>query len=169
MKKPQFLESENISFNIWNTPIMHNEQLWLLRQIFTGSDTHFFFQMNHGSDDVYVLSIPWTSPFRITEEGLGWTYIGNYFVNKNPDQQKEEKYSTYKIWNTSFAKNTYRARPLTENERNPEDIFQYLIITEDVWIEFITLDTPKWEFYKNADPDKLVIKYIEKKYQHVKL
>ncbi len=52
------------------------------------------------SEDIYVLSIPWTSPFRITQ---------------------------------------------------------------DVWIEFITLDTLKWEFYKNADPDKLVINYIESK------
>ena len=59
--------------------------------------------MNHGSDDVHELSIPWTSPFRITEEGLGWTYIGNYFVNETPAQQKEKKCSTYKIWNTSVS------------------------------------------------------------------
>ena len=151
----------DVCFECWDTPVMYNEQLWLLTQIYTGSDIHFFFQMNHGSDDIYVLSIPWTSPFRITEEGLGWTYIGNYFVNETPEQQKEKKCSTYKIWNTSFAKNIYRARPLREDERNPEEIFQYLIITQDVWIEFVTLDIPQWEFYKNADPDKLVNAYMK--------
>lgn len=156
-------EIDNISFKVWDTPVMYNEQLWLLAQVYNGSDIHFFFQMNHGSDDIHVLSIPWTSPFRITEEGLGWTYIGNYFVNETSEQQNEKKCSTYKIWNTSFAKNTYRSRPISVEEINPEDIFQYLIITQDVWIEFVTLDTFKWEFYKDADPDKLVIKYIKQK------
>ena len=151
----------DVCFESWDTPVMYNEQLWLLTQIYNGSDVHFFFQKNHGSEDIYVLSIPWTSPFRITEEGLGWKYIGNYFNRVNPKEKKEKKCSTFKVWNTSFAKNTYRSRPISVEEINPEDIFQYLIITQDVWIEFITLDTLKWEFYKNADPDKLVIKYIK--------
>jgi hypothetical protein len=161
--KIESAHDKDIIFENWNTPVIYNEQLWLLSQIYNGSDIHFFFQKNHGSDDIHVLTIPWTSPFRITEEGLGWTYIGNYFINETPAQHKEKKCSTYKIWNTSFAKNTYRSRPLSEEERNPEDIFQYLIITQDVWIEFVTLDTIEWEFYENADPDKLVLKYIEQK------
>jgi hypothetical protein len=140
---------------------MYNEQLWLLTQVYTGRDIHFFFKMNHGSDDIHVLTIPWTSPFRITEEGLGWSYIGNYLNRTTPKEKKEKRCSTFKIWNTSFSKNTYSARLLTEEERNPEEIFQYLVVTEDVWIEFITLDTPKWKFYENADPYKLVMKYIE--------
>lgn len=153
----------DVCFEHWDTPVMYNKQLWLLTQVYTGSDIHFFFQMDHGSDDIYVLSIPWTSPFRITEEGLGWKYIGNYLTRTTSKEKKEKRCSTFKIWNTSFAKNTYSARLLTEDERNPEEIFQCLIITQDVWIEFITLDTLKWELYKNADPDKLVIKYIEQK------
>lgn len=153
----------DVYFKSWDTPVRYNEQLWLLSQVYDGSDIHFFFQLNHGSDDIYVLSIPWTSPFRITEEGLGWKYIGDYLTRTTPKDKNEKMGSTYKIWNTSFAKNTYRSRPLSVEERNPEEIFQYLIITQDVWIEFVTLDTLKWEFYKNTDPDKLVIKYIEQK------
>ncbi|NOT79067.1 MAG: hypothetical protein HOP07_08695 [Bacteriovoracaceae bacterium] len=161
--KIESAHGNDVCFESWDSPVMYNEQLWLLTQVYNGRAVHFFFQKNHGSEDIYVLSIPWTSPFRITEEGLGWKYIGNYLNRANPNEKKEKRCSTFKVWNTSFSKKTYNARLITVEERDPEEIFQYLIITEDVWIEFITLDTPKWEFYKNEDLANIVIKYIEHK------
>jgi hypothetical protein len=153
----------DVCFEYWDTPVMYKDQLWLLTQTYNANEVCFFFKMNAGSDDIYVLSIPWTSPFRITEEGLGWSYIGNYLNRVIPKDKKEKLCSTFKIWNTSFAKNTYSARLLTEDERNPEEIFQYLVITEDVWIEFVDLDLIEWKFYKNADLSKLVIQHLEKR------
>jgi hypothetical protein len=153
---------KDIFFEAWNTPVMQSEQLWLLRQFFTGSQVHFFFQMNHDSkDEFYVLSVSGGSPFRITEEGLGWTYVGKYIESETPSKKKEKKCSTFRIWNTSFAKNTYSARPLKEDERVSEDIFQYLIITQDEWVEFISLTPPKWEIHKNVKLEKLVLKYMK--------
>ena len=80
-----------------------------------------------------------------------------------PREKNEKTSSTYKLWNTSFIKDVDENHALSNYapERN-KNIFQYLIVTQNEWIEFISLDPIEWRLHKNIKEDELVCFYLKK-------
>lgn len=158
---------KDIVFEVWKTPVVKSNELWLVRQLFTGSTISFFFQRNHDSpkNEFYVLTISGLDSFRLTEEGLGSNSVGNLVTIPNGTFRESTKYRTFKVWNSAFAKTTYKALPIMKAEyknlENSNRVLEYLIYTQDAWIEIIALDPPEWEFHKNIKLTDLVIKYLK--------
>lgn len=146
----------------WETPVVDSENLWLVRMLYTDQYAFFFFKKNHDSpvNEFHVMTISSSDPFRVTEEGLGWKVVGELLKNKLPSDRKKGK--SYKVWNSSFAMMTVGALPITAEEYEKYEKFQYIIRTNDTWIEFVSFDIPAWEFHKNLKLDDLVIEYLKK-------
>jgi hypothetical protein len=159
---PKATLKKSIQYEYWETPVVDSEDLWLERILY-GQDYAFFFFVKDYSlpeNEFYVLTIDGYDPFRITEEGLGWNVVGGLLKNKLPS--KTEKGRTYKVWNTDFAIKTVGASLLKTKEYEQHEKFQYVIRTNDTWIEFVSFDTPIWEHHKNVEFDKLVMEYLKK-------
>lgn len=157
MKTDQVLCSE-----YWETPVIDSENLWLVRILYTDNYLFFFFKKNHDSpaNEFYVMTISSSDPFRVTEEGLGWEKVGELLKNRSSSERK--KGSTHKVWNTSFATEIVEALPITKEEYEKHEKFQYVIITNDAWIEFVSFDTPIWNHYTEIKLDDLVIEHLKK-------
>lgn len=158
---------DEVCFEYWDTPVMYNDQLWLLAELRTMNDIHFFLKLNSISpDDIHVLSISSGWPLRITDETYAYNCIGKYLKQKVPPQEEERHSSTYKIWNTSFIKDIEENNALSGYalERN-KNIFEYLIITQDEYIEFISLDSPRWTFHEGAKIVELVNIYMKRSFE----
>jgi hypothetical protein len=155
---------KSISFERWDTPVGTSNELWLLRQLFTTSHAYFFFHKNHDSpsDEYYILTINGDDPFRLTEEGLGSNVIGGLVTEKEANLCECTKYRTFKIWDTPFAQNSFSGLAISEEEYDKKEKFQYLIYTQDTWIEFVAFKPPKWEFHQDKKLDDLVIQYLRK-------
>lgn len=156
--------NKSILFDRWETPVGNSCELWVERQLFTTFNTYFFFHKNHDSpsDDFYVLTINVGDPFRLTEEGLGSKTVGGLVTAKDAIVSECIKYRTFKVWNTSFAKKSFGGLVISEEEYNKKEKFQYLIYTQDTWIEFVAFKPPKWELHHNKKVDDLVIEYLRK-------
>lgn len=152
----------DIQCEYWETPVADSESLWLVRMLYTDRYAFFFFKRNHDSpeNEFYVMTISSSDPFRVTEEGLGWKNIGELLKNKSVADKIRGK--TYKIWNTPFAKSIVGAFPITEKEYEKHEKFQYIIRTNDVWIEFVRFETIIWEYRKDMKLDDLVIEFLKK-------
>lgn len=148
----------------WETPVMHYEQLWLLAELRIMNEIHFFFKLNSNSpDDIHVMTISFRCPLRITDETYAYNCIGKYLKRKIPREQGEKWISSFRLWNTSFIEDIEENNALSDYAlQRDRNIFQYLIITEDEWIEFISLDPPEWNFHKNVKTDELVNVYMKK-------
>ena len=100
---------------------------------------------------------------RITDETYAYNCIGKYLNRKVPRKKDEKRCSTLKLWNTSFIKDIEESNALSgyalERDKN---IFQYLIITDDEWVEFISLNPIEWTFHKDVKLDELVNVYMKK-------
>ena len=154
----------DVCFEYWDTPVMYNEQLWLLAELRIMNNIHLFFKLNSDSpDDIYVTTISSRCPFRATDETYAYNCIGKYLKRKVPKDKSEKKCSTYKIWNTSFIEDIEENNALSDYVlQRDKNIFQYLIVTEDEYIEFISLDPLEWNFHKNVKIDELVNFYMKK-------
>lgn len=147
----------------WRTPIMHNQQLWLQFVLHTGSTVHFFFSVNDKAESIHVMTINCGWPYRVVDESLGYHCIGKYFRFKKEPLKKVKICSTWKVWNTSFILDMESANALSgyAKKRN-KDYFEYVIATQDEYIEFISLNPPSWEFYQDIEIQKLINDYTEK-------
>ena len=154
----------NILFERWETPVGKSNELWLWRQLYTTFNIYLFFQRNHDSpsDEYYVLTINGDDPFRLTEEGLGSNTVGELITGKDATFCECLEYRTFKVWNTSFANKSFSGLVISEEEYVKKEKFQYLIYTQDTWIEFVAFKPPKWEFHQNNKLDDLVIEYLGK-------
>lgn len=165
--KKKSIKGKHILFDIWKTPVQKSDQLWLERQIFLENYIYFFFRRNHDSpkNEYHVLKIHGSDPIRFIEEGLGSNIVGPYVTKPKAKTRESTKYRTFKIWNTPFAKEVFGNLPITKEEykglERSDKVFQYLIYTQDAWIEFIAFDPPDWKFHKDIKLTDLVIKYLK--------
>jgi hypothetical protein len=152
---------KDILFACWDTPVMHNDQLWLLLALHLDMGTHFFFQRNYKSKkELYELILPGRESYRITDEGLG--IVRKYLRSEKQAKTKEmNRCSTFKIWNTPYAKDIFGSLPISKEELKAKEIFQYYIYTQNELIEFISLTAPEWKLHKNTKLEKLVTKYMK--------
>jgi hypothetical protein len=151
----------------WETPVMHNKQLWLLTSLTTINDIYFFFQKNSDDDvNIHVLTITGSSPLRFTDETYACNCIGKYLGRKTPRSKDEHWCSTFKLWNTSFIKEIEENNALSgyKLERN-KDIFQCLIVTDSEWIEFIPVGPMLWELHSGRTIEDLVSLYLKKAFK----
>lgn len=156
----------NVICDYWETPVIDSDELWLVNQLLTRENVYFFFHKNHDSppSEYYVLAINGDDPFRITEEGLGWKVVGELLNNKVSSSEKTSAWpKTFKVWNTQFAEESFGALLITSEEYEKMEKFQYVIKTQDAWIQFVSFfETPKWEFHQHKKLDDLVIEYLRK-------
>ncbi len=147
----------------WKTPVMHNDQLWLLYTLQVTTKIHFFFQLNDKIKEIHVMTIGNGTPYRVTDESLGYHCIGRYFRTKKPFISKIKKCSSWKLWNTSFILDMETGNALSGYaKKRDKNYFEYLISSEDEYIEFITPIPPEWELRKNIKIEKLINEYLKK-------
>jgi hypothetical protein len=144
--KTQTATNEDISYDYWDTPVKIADQLGLLTLLQDSRHVRFFFLRRFNEEEeLYELRIPTGNSYKITEENQGWKTNEYFFDGKGPKGVEHQKCRTYKVWNTPYAKDTYcSGLVLAEHEKNPEHVFEYLIIGQDEWVEFFTRAQPKW-------------------------
>ena len=120
-----------------------------------------FFKRNYDApkNKYHVLTIEADSPFRITEEGLGWKVVGDLLEN-NIAREEGKRGRTFKVWNTQFAIESCLGLAIPAEEYDQMEKFQYIIYTNDAWIQFVTFDPVKWEFHQNVPFKDLVLQYL---------
>ncbi len=134
--KNQDNETEDIRYDHWETPV-RNSWIYLLTTLHDSQYVHFFVavRFNDGDEDKverYELTIPAGDSYEITEENQGWKTNEYFFNSKGPKVADHQRCVTYKVWNTSYAKDTYcSGLMLAEHEKNPEHVFEYVIIGQD--------------------------------------
>ena len=145
----------------WDTPVLQSNELWLEMQFYTENQIVFFFKRNYDSpkNEYHVLTIEADSPFRIIEEGLGWKVVGDLLEN-NSAREEGKRGRTFKVWNTQFAIESCLGLAIPAEKYDVMEKFQYIIYTNDAWIQFVTFDPIKWEFHQNVPFKDLVLKYL---------
>jgi hypothetical protein len=152
---------EKVLCEYWDAPVLQSNELWLEMQFYTESQIVFFFKRNYDSpkNEYHVLTIEADSPFRITEEGLGWKVVGDLLEN-NTAREEGKRGRTFKVWNTQFAIESCLGLAIPAEEYDQMEKFQYIIYTNDAWIQFVTFDPIKWEFHQNVPLMDLILQYL---------
>ncbi len=148
--KNQDNKNEDIYYDYWETPV-RNSRIYLLTTLQDSRHVRFFFAVRFIKEDdedkieKYELTIPTGDSYKITEENQGWKTNEYFFDGKGPKGAGLQKSRTFKFWNTPYAKDTYcSGLVLADHEKNPEHVFEYVIIGQDEWVEFFTQSEPKW-------------------------
>lgn len=138
------------------------KHLWLSNQLYTGSSNYFFFE--NGIDDperfIYVLTIRALDAFKLSDESDASIRINKLLDNRLPENREWAR--SYKIWNSPYALEASYRLGMTSKEYDETEKFQYLIVTQDVAIEFVTLALPKWEVYEGGNLDELLIQHLKR-------
>jgi hypothetical protein len=161
--KNQDAINEDISYDYWDSPVKIADQLGLLTLLQDSRHVRFFFlkRLNE-EEELYELTISTGNSYKVTEENQGWKTNEYFFDGKGPKGELQ-KCRTYKFWNTPYAKDTYcSGLMLAEHEKNPEHIFEYVIICQDAWVEFFTRAEPKWtRLEKGTKIADLIVGYLK--------
>lgn len=154
---------EKVVCEYWDTPVLQSNELWLEIQFYTENHIVFFFKRNDDSpgNEYHVLTIEADSPFRITEEGLGWKVVGD-LLNNNTAREEGKRGRTFKVWNTQFAIESCLGLAIPAEKYDVMEKFQYVIYTNDAWVQFVTFDPMKWEFHQDIKLNDLVMEYLRK-------
>lgn len=156
----------------WKTPVSDAYLLWLSAVLQTASQVHFFFAIGLPSKkikkkhDVHVMTISRYWPYRVIEEEYAHSCIGRYF-HTHPSEKKYPpgfpigQSRTWKIWGTSFIQELDRGKALSDyKEERDKNIFEYLILTEGEWIEFVS-GPPRWEVLHDTTVKMAVRHYLK--------
>lgn len=118
-------------------------------------DIRFFIE-DH--DNVYTVTIPRRSPFRLVDE----TYLGTLgtLLTEEESGPKFPNGKTWKAWGTPFLKELDGQGLLFHRRKNKEDHFQYIIFTEDESPEFVSTE-PTIEIYPNGNGSEIMKKLFD--------
>lgn len=154
--------SDQLFSDYWETPVVDHQFLWLSRQLYTGLNNYFFFNndVEGPADPIYVLTIGPRETFKISDESDSSIRISNLLGNMLPSQR--ESGSSFKVWNSPLAMEACLRLGISSKEYNEMEKFQYIVLTQDETIEFVTLKEPKWETYEGIELDDLVLQYLKK-------
>lgn len=153
----------DVYFEPWQTPVISAENLWCHGVLHTNWYTHFCVSIN-AEKDIHVISIDHRSPYRIVDEDHQ-SYLEKYFASDlSPEERKlhiPKLCRTWKIWGTTFIHEMDEGRFLSGlGKEHDKEIFQYLMFTQDEWIEFIS-DPPRWETFKDSDIKTVMNHYLD--------
>jgi hypothetical protein len=160
--------SKSTYFEHWSTPLDEAEWLSLNAVLQTNHNVNLFFQSEKRTQDkTYVMTFGRNWPYRLTEEEYAIGCIGKYFEKPKgkpepPKNRKGRRFRTWKLWGTQYIKDINTNHALSDYKPPKyKDIPQYLIITDDEWIEFICLGQPEWKIHKNMNMKKLISYYMK--------
>ncbi|MBP9681372.1 MAG: hypothetical protein KBD76_08200 [Bacteriovorax sp.] len=156
----------NTTIAYWETPIVDHRFLWLAQQAYTGLNNYFFFEndIETPANPIYVMTIGAGETFKISDESDSSLRIDQLLQNR-PSSLRERARS-FKIWNSPLALEASYTLGMTSKEYDEIEKFQFLIITQDETIEFLTLKEPTWEIYEGVKLEDLVIQYIKRDFQN---
>jgi hypothetical protein len=156
------LDPKQVISEHWETPVIDSQFLWLYRQLYTSNNNYFFFHKDSDGpeDSIYVLTIRGGETFKISDESDS-TYRINRLLENAPEYHTKWP-KTFKVWNSPFALEACLRLGITEKEYDEMEKFQYVVLTQDETIEFVTSDVPVWEIYEGVAHDDLVIQHLKK-------
>ena len=154
---------KNVYFEHWDSPVKGTNILVFEGILTTPWLTHICVSCYQNSD-IHVLTIHATDPYRVLDEDHSCFYR-KYFdsgLSKNELKKNHpDPCRTWKIWGTTFIQELDEGYYLSDfKSEHDENIFQYLIFTQDQWIEFIC-PNPIWKTFKNSSFEKVVIHYLK--------
>lgn len=155
----------DVYFEEWPTVVSKARYLWIISVLQTGNQVHFILQINKGKK-FYVLTAPRGCPFRLIDETYAVKCVSKYIVpdpskNIKPLSVNKWRKKTWKIWGTAFINEVDENHALSNYEKeHDKNIFQYLVKTEDEWIEFIS-GPPTWRTYQNITLEALIAKILK--------
>jgi hypothetical protein len=157
------LNKSQIICDFWATPILHLESLWSSKQLNTGKNNYFFFESDEDAPagPIYVMTIGSKETVKTSDEGDS-TYRINQLLESSPRPVSGVRKKSFKVWNSPLALEACLRLGITEKEYNETEKFQYVILTQNETIEFVTLQEPDWEIYKDTSLDDLVIQHLKK-------
>jgi len=157
------LNKRQIICDFWDTPIIHLEYLWSSKQLNTGKNNYFFFESDEDAPagPIYVMTIGSKETVKTSDEGDS-TYRINQLLESSPLPVSGVRKKSFKVWDSPLALEACLRLGITEKEYNDTEKFQYVILTQNETIEFVTLKEPEWEIYKDTSLDDLVIQYLKK-------
>ncbi len=146
----------------WQSPVVDHQFLWLSRQLYTGLNNYFFFNndIDGPANPIYVLTIGARETFKISDESDSSIRINNLLENMRPSQRK--KGASFKVWNSPLALEACLRLGMPSKEYDEMEKFQYIVLTQDETIEFVSFKEPKWETYEGIDLDDLVLQYLKR-------
>ena len=157
---------KNVYFEKWHTPIGRCQSLWLSATLQTIDSVYFFFRLESDvAKDIHVMSFSRRHPYRMTDEDLAYGSIGKYLAPLHPKKERDSKFHhTYKLWGTNLIEDLDQFKVLSDyKKKRDKNIFEYLIITQDEWIEFILYPhEPDWKVFHDVKIDTLVDYYLKK-------
>ena len=115
---------------------------------------------------IYVMTIGRTWPYRLIEEEYAYSCIGKYFrgVPRKPKKKSKKRsttQTTWKLWGTNFIKELDQGKALSDYQKErDQSIFEYLIQTEDEWIEFVS-GIPRWTTLRDMTVKSAIRKYLK--------
>ena len=156
-------------FEHWSTPLDQAQSVWLITAVMSPNQMHLIFSFEKGAPNIkYVMSLGRGWPIRFTEEEYAVGCIEKYFEKQKkepepPRNQKGQHFKTWKLWGTKYIKEINTNHAISDYKPPKyKNIPQYLIITQDEWIEFIGTCEPTWNIHKNASTQKLIKRYSKK-------
>ena len=157
------LDQNQVICEYWETPVVNHQFLWLSRQLYTGLNNYFFFKNDDDgpTDPIYVVTIGARETFKISDESDS-TYRVNQLLESSPRPPNGVRKKSFKVWNSPLALEACLRLGITEKEYDEMEKFQYIILTLEETIEFVTLKEPKWETYEGIELDDLVLQYLKK-------
>jgi hypothetical protein len=156
-------------FEAWQTPLTEGENIWLTYMLLSSTKIHFFFKLySDRFEKINVMSISRYCPFRLTEERQAEGFLTKYFyIDEKKSNQilknlKGLPIATWKIWGTQFIKELDSNYSLSEyKKKHDPNIFQYLIRTQEEWIEFISSTPPEWVEFDNKNINELIAEFTQ--------
>lgn len=147
--------------DFWDTPIINLQFLWFSKQLNTGQGNYFFFESDTDAPDgpIYVMEIGSRETVKTSDEGDS-TYRINQLLESSPRPANGVRKKSFKVWNSPLALEACLRLGISEKKYDEMEKFQYIVLTQNETIEFVTFDPPKWEIHQNILLDDLVIQYL---------
>jgi hypothetical protein len=157
------LNQDQIVCEFWDTPIINLQFLWLSRQLNTGRNNCFFFESDTDAPagTIYVMTLGIRDTVKTSDEGNS-THRINQLLKSSPRPPNGVRKKSFKVWSSPLALEASLRLGITEKEYNEMEKFQYIVLTQDETIEFVTSKEPKWETYEGIHLDDLVLQYLKK-------
>jgi hypothetical protein len=166
MKKQSKLHPE-VVYVRWKTPLSNGGKIKLESTLRTSRYIHFFFTLEKEEyKKIYVMSAS-NRTFRVLDPAAGKISVGKYFDGNGDKKGKttmSPTYPTWKLWETNLINELDANLELCcFTPESHKDICEYLVITEDEWIEIID-SKPDWRSYSDIEIGKLLEHYVKKKF-----
>ncbi|MBC7458785.1 MAG: hypothetical protein H7235_10930 [Bdellovibrionaceae bacterium] len=162
---------KDVYFENWSTPLDQGQWIWLISLLQTVDSIHFFFAFtgDKASKRIHVMTIDRYCPYRLIEERYAVGCVGKNLLERKKENNYPSRNSkgnhikTWKLWGTQFIKEVDENTSLSNYSPIPnKNIVQYLITTEEEYIEFIADQEPRWKSYPNMKIENLLVHYSKK-------